>query len=91
LLAWGGWTTWKAWATSGNSKGFSIITEKDLSDNGNYLKFLVVMSSDNEIGLIICPMEQEACQVLQKEVFSGTFSHGIDFIFFIYNKVSIKE
>jgi hypothetical protein len=32
---------------------FSLITEKDLSDRGNYLKFLVVMSSDNEIGLII--------------------------------------
>ena len=32
---------------------FSLITEKDLSDHGNYLKFLVIMSSDNEIGLII--------------------------------------
>jgi len=49
------------------------------------------MSSDNEIGLIIWPMEQEAHQVLQTEVFSGTVSHGIDFIFFIYNKVSVKE
>jgi hypothetical protein len=50
LLAWGGWTTWKAWATSGNNVKFSIITKKDLSDHGNYLKFLVVMSSVNEIG-----------------------------------------
>jgi hypothetical protein len=36
-------------------------------------------------------MEQAAHQVLQTEVFSETFSHGIDFIFFVYNKVSVKE
>ena len=70
---------------------FSIITEKDLSDHGIYLKFLVVLSSDNKIGLIILSMEQEAHQVLQTEVFIETFSHGTDFIFFIYNKVSVKE
>jgi hypothetical protein len=91
LLAWGGWTTWKAWATSGNNVRFSVITKKDLCDRGNYLKFLVIMSSDNEIGLIILPMEQEAHQVLQIEVFNETFSHGIVFIFFVYNKVSVKK
>jgi hypothetical protein len=53
LLAWGGWTTLKAWAISGIKVRFNIITEKELIDPGNHLKFLVVMSSDNEIGLII--------------------------------------
>jgi hypothetical protein len=53
LLAWGGWTTWKARATSGNNVRFRIIPEKNLSGHGNYLKFLVLKSSDNEIGLII--------------------------------------
>ena len=49
------------------------------------------MSSDNEIGLVIWPMEQEAHQVLQTEVFSETFSHGTDFILFFSSKVSVKE
>ena len=79
------------WNASGIKVRFSLITEKDLSDHGNYLKFLVVTSSDNEIGLIIWPMNQESHQVLQTEVYSETFSHGTDFILFFYNKVSIKE
>ena len=49
------------------------------------------MRSDNEIGLIIWPMNQEAHQVLQTEVYSETSSHGTDFILFFYNKVSVKE
>jgi len=49
------------------------------------------MSSDNEIGLIIWPTNQEAHQVLETEVYIETFNHDTYFILFFYNKISIRN